>query len=242
MPEQLAFAYTERSQQLPLRHRICDLPLEEQPCYRLNRHGAVALSSVELLALLLGGSDALNIAERMLVRFGSLHRLARANGAQLTRFYGIGRIQAARLAAILELSRRLQEPPAEERPRVTTPADGAQLLLPRLRFLEQEELWVLLLDTRNGVMGMRTIYRGSLNTSVVRIGEVFRPAIEAPAAAIIIAHNHPSGLPEPSPEDVRVTKECVQAGRLLGIEVLDHLIVGDGRFVSLKERGLGFTI
>ena len=120
-----------------------------------------------------------------------------------------------------------------------SPADGANLLLPDMRFLDQEELRVILLNTRNGVLGIPTIYRGSLNTSVVRIGEIFRPAIEAPAAAIIIAHNHPSGVCDPSPEDVRVTRECVQAGKLLGIDVLDHLIIGDGRFASLKERGLG---
>jgi DNA repair protein RadC len=106
--------------------------------------------------------------------------------------------------------------------------------------LDQEELWVILLDTRNRVLGTKAIYKGSLNTSVVRVGEIFRPAIEAPAAAIIVAHNHPSGDPAPSPEDVNVTRQIVKAGKLLDIDVLDHLIISSGRYTSLKERGLGF--
>ncbi|MCP4426367.1 MAG: JAB domain-containing protein [Chloroflexi bacterium] len=240
MPQQLAFAYEENPPPQRPRNRICDMPLEEQPRYRLGRHGSSALSNAELLALILGSSDALDIALTLLFKFGSLHRLARTREAQLTRFYGIGQAQAARLMAVLELSRRLQEPAATEQCYVRSPADGAQLLLPDMRFLDQEELRVILLDTRNGVLDIPTIYRGSLNASVVRIGEIFRPAIEAPAAAVIMVHNHPSGSPEPSAEDVRVTRECVEAGQLLGITVLDHLIIGDGRFTSLKERGLGF--
>jgi DNA repair protein RadC len=106
--------------------------------------------------------------------------------------------------------------------------------------LEQEELWVVLLDTRNRVLGISTIYKGSLNTSVVRIGEVFRPAVEAPAAAVIVAHNHPSGDPAPSPEDVNVTRQMVKAGKLLDIELLDHLIIAAQGYTSLKERGMGF--
>lgn len=240
MPQQLAFAYEESPPPQQPRPRICDMPLEEQPRYRLGRHGAAALSNAELLALILGNNDALDIALRLLFKYGSLHRLARASEAQLTRIYGIGQAQAARLTAVLELSRRLQEPAAEAPCYVRSPADGAQLLLPDMRFLDQEELRVILLDTRNGVLGIATIYRGSLNTSVVRIGEIFRPAIEAPAAAVLIAHNHPSGCCEPSAEDVSVTRQCVAAGRLLGINVVDHIIIGDGRFASLKERNLGF--
>ena len=240
MPRQLAFAYKESPLSQRPCHRICDMPLEEQPRYRLGRHGASALSNAELLALILGSNDALDIALSLLFKYGSLHRLARASEAQLTRIYGIGQAQAARLTAVLELSRRLQEPAAAAPCYVRSPADSANLLLPDMRFLDQEELRVILLDTRNGVLGIPTIYRGSLNTSVVRIGEIFRPAIEAPAAAVIIAHNHPSGSCEPSPEDVRVTQECVKAGKLLGIDVLDHIIIGDGRYASLKERGLGF--
>jgi DNA repair protein RadC len=128
----------------------------------------------------------------------------------------------------------------EERPKVTTPADAANLLMSEMMFLEQEELRVVILDTRNRVLSTPTIYRGSLNTSVIRIGELFRAAIRSNAAAVIVAHNHPSGDPAPSPEDINVTRQLVKAGKLLDIDVLDHIVIGRQKFVSLKERGLGF--
>lgn len=223
------------------RQRLRDLPAEERPLYRLRQYGKDALSTAELLALLLGSADGLGLAQELLSSFGSLHQLARTNKARLMRIHGIGEAQAGRLLACLALCRRLQEPPANERTRVTSPADGANLLLPRLRHLEQEEIHVILLDTRNHVLGTQLIYRGSLNSTTVRIGEIFRVAIEAPAAAIILAHNHPSGDPAPSPEDISITRQIVQAGELLSIDVLDHLIIGNGIYTSLKERGLGFN-
>lgn len=232
--------YEPERQTASPRRRICDLPAEERPLYRLHHHGSSALATTELLALLLGTADAPGLAQELLDNFGSLHQLARATKAQLMRVRGIGEAQAGRLLAVLELSHRLQGPPAEERQRITSPGDGANLLLPQMRHLTQEELWVILLDTRNRVLDIRTVYKGSLNTSVVRISEIFRPAIEAPAAAIIVAHNHPSNDPSPSPEDIRVTQQIVQAGKLLDIDLLDHLIIGNGIFVSLKERGLGW--
>ncbi|HIP72535.1 MAG TPA: JAB domain-containing protein [Anaerolineae bacterium] len=231
---------SQRQTAVAPRRRICDLPTEERPLYRLRRHGSSALSTAELLTLLLGTADAPGLSQELLQRFGSLHGLARASKEQLVRLHGIGEAQAGRLLAVLELSRRLQAPPAEEKPRVSSPGDGANLLLPRLSHLEQEELHVLLLDTRNRVIGIRAIYKGSLNSSMVRIGEIFRPAIEAPAAAIIIGHNHPSGDPSPSPEDISVTRKIVEAGKLLDIAVLDHLVIGNGCYTSLKEKGLGF--
>ena len=241
MTTQLSFGYLQQQQAAAiLRRRVCDLPTEERPLYRLHQVGSSALATSELLALVLGTADAPGLSADLLGAFGSLHQLAQASKTQLMKVRGIGEAQAGRLVAILELSRRLQGPPAGERLRVTSPADGANLLLGRMAHLQQEELWVILLDTRNRVLDIATIYRGSLNTSVVRIGEVFRPAVEAPAAAVIVAHNHPSGDPSPSPEDVNVTRQIVQAGKLLDIELLDHLIIGNGIFVSLKERGLGF--
>mgnify|MGYP002623820246 FL=1 len=236
MTHQLAFAYHRPS---PTRRRLCDLPLEERPLYRLHRHGSDALATAELLALVLGTAEAPGIADELLTRCGSLHQLARASKEQLMRIRGIGETQAGRLVAMLELSRRLQAPPADERPRVTSPADAAALLTPRMAHLEQAALWVILLGTRNRVLKMTEIYKGSLNTSVVRTGEIFRPAIETAAAAIIVAHNHPSLDPSPSPEDITVTRQIVRAGKLLDIECLDHIIIGR-TFVSLKERGLGF--
>jgi len=219
--------------------RVCDLPAEDRPLYRLHQVGAGALSASELLALVLGTAHGPGTAITLLSRFGSLHQLARAGKAQLLQVHGIGEAQAGRLLAVLELCRRLQAPPADDRPRITSPADAASLLVPRLRDLEQEELHVVLLDTRNRVLDIRTVYKGSLNTSMVRIAEIFRPAIEAPAAAIVVAHNHPSSDPSPSPEDLSVTRQIVQAGKLLDIDCLDHLIIGH-TYVSLKERGLGF--
>jgi DNA repair protein RadC len=208
--------------------------------YRLNKHGTAVLSTSELLALVFGSADGLSLAQELLARFDSLHRLARVSEAQLTRVNGIGPVQAARLAATLELSRRLQLPPSGERLRVSSPADAANLLMPEMGHLDQEELRVIVLDTRNNVLKIPTIYKGSLNTSVVRVAEVLRPAIELQGAAQIVAHNHPSQDPSPSPEDVRVTRQIVKAGKLLDIDVLDHLIVSSSRYVSLKERALGF--
>ena len=241
MPQQLPLiVYEQTHQAIAPRLRLCDLPTEERPLYRLQQHGSEALSTTELLALLLGSADGPGLAQELLSHFGSLHQLARTSKARLMQFRGIGEAQAARLMACLALCRRLQEPPADERPRITSPADGANILLPRLRHLDQEELHVVLLDTRNRVLDIQRIYRGSLNSSMIRIGEIFRVAIEAPAAAIILAHNHPSNDPSPSPEDIAVTRQIVEAGKLLSIELLDHLIIGNGRFTSLKELGLGF--
>lgn len=215
------------------------MPLSERPLYRLQHFGIGALATRELLALALGGAEAPGLAEDLLTRFGSLHQLVRAGKSQLTRIRGIGEAQAGRLIALLEMTRRLQEPSPGERFRVISPADAANLLMPRLRHLPQEELHVVLLDTRNRVIKVTGVYKGSLSTSVIRIGEIFRLAIEMAAAAVIVAHNHPSGLAEPSPEDVSTTRQLVEAGKLLDISVLDHLIIGDGSFVSPKERNLG---
>jgi DNA repair protein RadC len=235
MTTQIAFTYHTPAN---TGRRICYLPAEDRPLYRLNRHGIGALSTAELLALVLGTAEAPGLSADLLARFGSLHQLVRANKEQFMKQRGIGEAQAGRLAAILELSQRLQAPPAEERPRIPCPADAARLLT-RMRSLEQEELWVILLDTRTRVIKINELYKGSLNSSIVRVAEIFRPAIESAAAAIIIAHNHPSSDPAPSPEDVNVTRQIVQAGKLLDVDCLDHLIMGH-TCVSLKERNLGF--
>jgi len=211
----------------PPRRRICDLPAEERPLYRLHQYGSNGLSTTELLSLLLGTAEAPGLAQDLLDHFDSLHGLARASQAQLLRIHGIGEAQAARLMAVLELSRRLQAPLADERPQVSSPGEAALMLAPRLSHLTQEELHVILLDTRNRVLGIYCLYKGSLNASVIRIGEIFRPAGEV----------------SPSPEDVAVTRQLVKAGKLLDIEVLDHVIVGQGgQFTSLKERGVGFDV
>ena len=187
------------------------------------------------------GENVLRLAERLLITFKDLPGLARASINQLTDVNGIGPAKAVEIKAALEIGRRLLNSAPEEKLRVTSPADAANLLMSEMSFLEKEHLRLVLLDTRNQVLGTPTIYVGSLNSSVLRVGELFRAAIKENAAAFIVAHNHPSGDPAPSSEDVRVTRQIVKAGELLNIEVLDHIVIGHNRFVSLKERGLGFS-
>lgn len=224
---------------------IRDMAAADRPRERLMRVGATAVSTAELLAIILrtgsGGENVLRLAERLLIRFNNLPGIARASLVELKTVKGIGDAKAVEIKAALELGRRLMATAPEERARITSPADAASLLMSEMMLLEQEHLRVVLLNTRNEVLRTHTVYIGSLNTSVVRIGELFRPAIRENAAAVIVAHNHPSGDPSPSPEDVNVTRQIVKAGRLLDIELLDHLIIGHRRYVSLKERGLGFN-
>jgi DNA repair protein RadC len=223
---------------------IRDLPVGERPRERLEHYGAGALSTSELIAILLRsgvtGESVLRLAERLLVRYGGLTGLAQASFAELQQDKGIGPAKVTQIKAALELGRRLLVASPHERPQIKSPADAANLLMLEMGLLQQEQLRVMLLDTRNRVLATHKMYVGNLNTSVVRVGEIFREAIKANSAALIVVHNHPSGDPTPSPEDVAVTEQIVQAGRLLNIEVLDHLIIGRQRFVSLKERGLGF--
>jgi DNA repair protein RadC len=226
------------------RPMIRDLPADERPRERLVRVGEGALSTSELLAIILGtgvgGESVLDLARRTLSLFGGLAGLARASLAELRTVKGLGEAKTAQLKAALELGRRMLLAAPEDRFVVRSPSDVAQLLMAEMAHLEQEHFQVLYLDTRNRVLGYETIYIGSLNASHIRVGEVFRDAIKRNCAAIIVAHNHPSGDPTPSPEDVEVTRQLVAAGKLLDIEVLDHLIIGQQRFVSLRERGLGF--
>jgi DNA repair protein RadC len=223
---------------------IRDLPLAERPRERLMHYGAGALSTAELLAIVLrvgtGGESALHLAESLLVHFEGLPGLAQATVEELCQTRGLGEAKATQIKAALELGRRLLVAAPHDRPQVRSPADAANLLMAEMSLLAQEHLRTLLLDTRNRVLKTHTVYIGSLNTASVRVGEVFREAIRANCAALIVVHNHPSGDPTPSPEDVQVTRLIVEAGSLLQIDVLDHLIIGRQRFVSLKERGLGF--
>lgn len=224
---------------------IRDMAERDRPRERLRQVGPGAVSTAELLAIILrtgsGGENVLRLAERLLAEFSSLPGLSRASITELMNVKGIGEAKASEVKASLELGRRLMASSPEERPVVSSPADAANLLMSEMMFLEQEHLRLILLDTRNGVLQTPTIYVGSLNTSVVRIGELFRAALKANAAAMIVAHNHPSGDPAPSPEDIHVTRKLVEAGKLMDIEVLDHIVIGHQRFVSLKERGLGFS-
>jgi DNA repair protein RadC len=224
---------------------IRDLPESERPRERLQSYGPGSLSTSELLAIILRtgtkSESVINLGSRLLAQFGGLAGIARASFSDLCNIHGLGVAKAAQLKAALELGKRLMVASPEERPQVKSPTDVANLLMMEMGFLDQEHLRVVLLDTKNRVLGMPTIYIGSINTSVLRVGELFREAIKANSAAVIVVHNHPSGDPTPSPEDVRITQQLVEAGKLLDVEVVDHLIIGQQRYVSLKERGLGFS-
>ena len=223
---------------------IRDMPQNLRPRERLVQAGESALSTSELLAIILrtgtDGENVLSLATRLLSRFGGLPGLARASFGELEEQRGLGPAKTAQLKAALELGRRMLLATPEDRPVVHSPTDVAQLLIAQMGHLDQEHFRVVFLDTRNRVLGSETVYIGSLNTSYIRVAEAFRGAVRRNCAAVIVAHNHPSGDPTPSPEDVAVTRQLVDAGRLLDIEVLDHLVVGLQRFVSLRERGLGF--
>jgi DNA repair protein RadC len=223
---------------------IKDLPVQERPRERLARVGEGALSTTELVAIILrvgvGGESALDMARRLLTTYDGLPGLARASFAELRAERGLGNAKTAQLKAALELGRRMLLATPEDRLVVRSPSDVAQILIAEMAHLEQENFRVLYLDTRNRLLGSETVYVGTLNASHIRVAEVFRDAVKRSCAAIIVAHNHPSGDPSPSPDDVEVTRQLIAAGKLLSIELLDHLIIGQQRFVSLRERGLGF--
>lgn len=223
---------------------IHELPETLRPRERMSYAGPSALSNAELLAILLRvggrGENAIRMAERLLVHFGGLVGLARANFEELCQVHNVGPAKAAEIQATMEIAKRLKAAAPDERPIIKTPADVANLLELEMSLLEQEHLRIVLLDTKHRIMRIVTLYVGSLNTALVRVAEIFRDPIRVNCASIVLVHNHPSGDPTPSPEDVAITKMINDAGRLLDIEVLDHLIIGRNGFVSLKERGLGF--
>ncbi len=222
-----------------------ELPEEERPRERLQRFGPQALSTTELLAIILrtgvAGENVLALASRLLTQYKGLSGLARADFAQLTREHGLGAAKAAQLMAALELGRRLVREDPGEALQIRSPQDAANYLMPKMAHYEQEHFVVLYLNTRNRVMDEEDLYTGGLNTAIVRVAEVFRGAVRRNCAAIIVAHNHPSGDPTPSPDDIDLTRRLREAGNLLNIELLDHLVIGQNRYVSLHERGLGFS-
>jgi DNA repair protein RadC len=215
------------------------LPLRERPVYRVS-HSVDSCNLAELLAAVIGGSQQIEIAHALLATFENLGNLVRASTQELEAIVGLGTAGAARLKAALELGRRMLLDVPEDRLIVRSVTDAASLLIPEMAHLEQEHFRVLYLDTRNRLLDSETLYVGSLNATHIRVGEVFRGAIKRNCAAIIVAHNHPSTDPSPSPDDLEVTRQLIAAGDLVGIDVLDHLIVGGHqRFVSLREQGLG---
>ncbi|MBN1874851.1 MAG: DNA repair protein RadC [Anaerolineae bacterium] len=223
---------------------VPEMPEEERPRERLKQAGPQALSTVELLAIILRtgvkGENVLTMANRILTTYNGLSGLSRVDFSQLTGEHGLGEAKASQVLAALELGRRLMGEAPEERYQIRSPGDAANILMPLIGHQEQEHFVVLYLDTRNRVTDREILYKGSLNTSLVRIAEVFRGAVRRNCAALVVAHNHPSGDPNPSPEDIALTRRLVQAGKLLEVDVLDHIVVGQNRYISLRERGLGF--
>lgn len=219
-----------------------DLPHEERPRERMMQYGAEALSHAELLAILLRTGtqqeSALHLAQRILMQAGNLRQLVDLSLEELMEIKGIGVAKALQLKAGIELGRRLALSRHTLSPAIRSPRDVSDLLSEQLRYLQKEHFVCLFLNTKNVVIAQETLSIGSLNAAVVHPREVFRAAIKCSSASIICAHNHPSGDPTPSKEDVQLTQRLIEAGSIVGIDVLDHIVIGDGQYVSLKERGL----
>lgn len=224
------------------RTAIKDLPEDQRPRERLLREGPGLLTDGELLAILLrtGTADAsaVDLATHLLSRFGGLRALVQAGAEELGAVKGIGPAKAAQVKAALELGRRVASSCPETRPTIRNPEDAAYLVMEEMRHLDREYFSVLLLNTKNQVVARETVSIGTLNSSTVHPRELFKSAIRRSAAAVILVHNHPSGDPTPSREDIEVTRRLMQAGEIVGIEVLDHLIIGDNKYTSLKAKGM----
>jgi DNA repair protein RadC len=225
-------------------YRISDLRESDRPRERLENLGPQALTNAELIAILLRvgvkGENAVEVGQRLLQEFGGLQGLHRTPFKELMNQHGMGEAKASQIKAAIELGRRLTLEVPEDKITINSPADAAALVQYEMSALEQEHLRVILLDRRNRVLEIVEVYKGSVNSAQMRVGELFKEAIRINASALIVTHNHPSGDPTPSPEDVAVTRAIVQAGKLLDIDVLDHLVIGLGKWISLKEKGLGF--
>jgi DNA repair protein RadC len=219
-----------------------ELPSEERPRERMQRYGAGALSNAELIAILLRtgtvAESAVKLAERLLAKAGGLRQLVEMTLEQMTAVRGIGKAKALQLMAGIEIGRRLAASRMEPEAAVRSPRDVAELVMEELRYLRKEHFVVLFLNTKNRVIGRETLSIGSLNASIVHPREVFRSAIARSSASIICVHNHPSGDPTPSQEDIEVTRRLAEAGRIIGIDLLDHIVIADRSYISLKEQGL----
>ena len=223
---------------------VRDLPFDERPREKLMASGVACLSNVELLAILLRTGtkehSVLRVAEQVLARYKDIGITAMMNMSvtELAAVHGVGAVKAATVLAALELGRRISQKAAEKVEIVHGPEDAAHYAMPRFRFEQREHFAVMLLNTKNHILGLTDVSVGSLSASVVHPREVFRAALRYAAAAMILIHNHPSGDPSPSQEDISVTQRLVRAGKIMDVPVLDHIILGDGRFTSLKEKGM----
>lgn len=220
---------------------IKDVPKEDRPRERLLKYGASHLSNQELLAILLASGtkneSVMELSNRVLVHFEGINLLSNAAIEELTAIRGIGPAKGITILAATELGKRMNSYKPDKRYTIRSPEDGADYIMEEMRSLVQEHFVVIFLNTKNQIIHSQTIFIGSLNASIVHPREVFREAVKRSAASIICAHNHPSGDPTPSQEDIHVTRRLVESGKMIGIELLDHLIIGDRKFISLKEKG-----
>ena len=223
---------------------IRDLPQGERPRERLREHGPGHLSNPELVAILLrtgtSGESVLNLATRLVATFKGLGGMARASYTELCALSGISEAKACQLLAALELGRRVVSLHPGDRAVINSPRDVFNLLGAEMSLFEQEHLRVLLLNAKNEVVAIEEIYRGNVSSAVLRVAEVLRPAVRENCPGVILVHNHPSGDPTPSPEDILVTRQIRTGAEMIDIELLDHVVLGTRGFVSLKDKGLGF--
>ncbi len=226
--------------------RLAEMPDEERPRERLERLGPQALKTDELLAILLRTGtvrdDVMTLAQRLLYEHGGVRGLGAADLSTLAASHGIGQAKATTIAAAFELGRRLRLDGGDDRPQVTSPEQIAALLHTEMQLLQQEELRLVILDTKNRVLAVPVLYRGTVSAAPGRLAEVYRDAVRRGASKLAMAHNHPSGDPTPSHDDIEFTREAVQAGQLLEVELLDHIVFGHGqdRWVSMRRQRLGF--
>ncbi|KFN11087.1 RadC family protein [Paenibacillus macerans] len=223
-------------------YMLRDLPVEERPRERMMEFGPGALSNAELLAILLRtgtrSESAIHMAQRVLSEIGGIRGLVDFSLDEMVQLKGIGPAKAIELKAGIELGRRLAKSRLPESETIRSPHIAAELLMEQMRYLQKEHFVCLFLNTKNHIIAQETLSIGSLNASIVHPREVFRAAIKCGSASVVCAHNHPSGDPTPSAEDIRMTNRLCEAGEIVGIDVLDHIVIGDGKFVSLKEQGL----
>ncbi len=223
---------------------VKDLPVDDRPRERLIAYGPGILSNAELLAVLLGSGSKEKSAMQLAQEILSQHResgvlaLATMSVEELMEYKGIGSAKATLLAAAVELGKRLGLNPTAQKPVVRCPADAADYAMPRLRFQQREHFAIILLNIKHHILSMPIISIGSLTASVVHPREVFKAAVQNSAAAMILVHNHPSGDPSPSREDLNITRQLMEAGKLMDIPVLDHIVLGDNKYISLKEEGM----
>jgi DNA repair protein RadC len=229
---------------LEYRPLIRDMPADERPRERLRMRGAESLTNAELIAILLrtgvAGENVVSVAQRLIARFDGLRGLGRASYGELAGERAMGGAKACQLLAAIELGKRIVQAEPEHRRVIKVPEDVHAMLFGEMALLEQEHFRVILLTVRNEVICVRDIYKGNVSSAVVRLGEVFRDAVREGCPNIIAVHNHPSGDPSPSAEDAALTKLMVEAGKLLGIELVDHIVIARRGFVSLRDRKMGF--